>query len=64
MIDLRHKPTLSGEKVLLRPFKVDKDFPYIKECLTDTEVINTHWAMGEKPRIRYGGDSTNGRLCI
>ncbi|GGP17088.1 GNAT family N-acetyltransferase [Oceanobacillus neutriphilus] len=38
MIDLKHKPWLEGQKVTLRPFK-EKDFPYIKECLTDYEVL-------------------------
>ncbi|MCT1905353.1 GNAT family N-acetyltransferase [Oceanobacillus sojae] len=38
MIDLSHKPVLEGEKVILRPFK-EEDFPYIKECLTDYEVL-------------------------
>lgn len=38
MIDLRHKPLLKGEKVVLRPFQ-DEDFPFIKECLLDPEVV-------------------------
>ncbi|MGG0668428.1 GNAT family protein [Lederbergia citrisecunda] len=38
MIDLRRKPLLEGEKVVLRPFQ-DEDFPFIKECLLDPEVI-------------------------
>ncbi|GGA71881.1 GNAT family N-acetyltransferase [Ornithinibacillus halotolerans] len=39
MIDLRNKPTIYGEKVLLRPFLIENDFPYIEECLQDPEVI-------------------------
>ena len=39
MIDLRNKPTIVGEKVILRPFKVDEDFPYLEECLKDPEVL-------------------------
>ncbi|MFD2442658.1 GNAT family N-acetyltransferase [Bacillus sp. CGMCC 1.16607] len=38
MLDLENKPTLLGEKVILRPFRED-DFPYIEECLKDPEVI-------------------------
>lgn len=38
MLDLKNKPTLVGEKVIIRPFK-DEDFPYIEECLKDPEVI-------------------------
>jgi len=38
MIDLSHKPWLEGERVTLRPFK-EEDFPHIKACLTDEEVL-------------------------
>lgn len=38
MIDLSHKPLIKGEKVLLRPFQ-DDDFPFVKECLQDPEVL-------------------------
>ncbi|MUK87886.1 GNAT family N-acetyltransferase [Ornithinibacillus sp. L9] len=38
MVYLGHKPIIDGEKVVLRPFK-DEDFPYIEECLKDSEVI-------------------------
>ncbi|WP_318615997.1 GNAT family protein [Sporosarcina sp. YIM B06819] len=38
MIDLGHKPLIEGEKIVLRPF-IDEDFPYIEECLKDSEVI-------------------------
>lgn len=38
MVDLREKPTITGEKVMLRPFR-SEDFPYIEECLIDDEVI-------------------------
>lgn len=39
MINLIDKPTIVGEKVILRPFDVDTDIPYLVECLTDPEVI-------------------------
>ncbi|MBS4205358.1 GNAT family N-acetyltransferase [Lederbergia citrea] len=38
MIDLKNKPTIVGEKVILRPFK-DEDLPSLEECLKDPEVI-------------------------
>ena len=38
MINLKDKPILKGDKVILRPFK-DGDFTYIEECLKDAEVI-------------------------
>jgi diamine N-acetyltransferase len=37
MINLRTKPTLVGEKVILRPFKPE-DISYMEECLSDPEV--------------------------
>lgn len=37
MVDLRDKPQLIGEKVIVRPFK-EEDFPLIQECLNDKEV--------------------------
>ena len=39
MIDLRNKPTIVGEKIILRPFKVVKDFPHLEECVKDPEVL-------------------------
>ncbi|WP_044476998.1 GNAT family N-acetyltransferase [Oceanobacillus massiliensis] len=38
VVDLSNKPKIKGEKVVLRPFK-DEDFPFIEECLKDTEII-------------------------
>ena len=38
MINLKYKPTINGEKVILRPFEND-DIEYIEECLQDPEVI-------------------------
>ncbi|WP_080873719.1 GNAT family N-acetyltransferase [Oceanobacillus timonensis] len=38
MVYLGYKPLLEGEKVKLRPFK-ETDFPFIKKCLTDPEVL-------------------------
>ena len=39
MIILKSKPTIIGKKVLLRPFQVEEDFPYLEECLQDVEVM-------------------------
>lgn len=49
MINLTHKPTLAGEKVVLRPFQ-DGDFPYIEECLQDPEVIKLTGSTTEYDR--------------
>ena len=38
MVDLRDKPHLVGEKVIMRPFKED-DFPLLQECLNDKEIL-------------------------
>ncbi|HYK73576.1 MAG TPA: GNAT family protein [Pseudoneobacillus sp.] len=38
MVDLTSKPKLVGEKVILRPFLIDEDLPYLEECLNDQEV--------------------------
>ena len=38
MIDLKYKPTITGDKVILRPFE-NADIEYIEECLQDPEVI-------------------------
>ncbi len=37
MINLKYKPTLVGEKIILRPFQPE-DFDYMEECLMDPEV--------------------------
>ncbi|MFZ3580071.1 GNAT family N-acetyltransferase [Virgibacillus sp. DJP39] len=39
MMDLGNKPTLVGKKIILRPFNVVEDFPYLEECLKDDEVL-------------------------
>ncbi|WP_442598595.1 GNAT family N-acetyltransferase [Neobacillus sp. D3-1R] len=39
MVDLAAKPEMVGEKVILRPFRVEKDFPFLEECLKDPEVL-------------------------
>ena len=49
MIDLKDKPTLVGEKVILRPFK-DEDIPWIEECLKDPEVIKLTGSSPEYDR--------------
>ncbi|MCP3027752.1 GNAT family N-acetyltransferase [Halobacillus sp. A5] len=38
MVYLGQKPLIVGEKIILRPFK-SEDFPYIEECLNDSEVV-------------------------
>lgn len=38
MIDLKNKPTIRGNKVILRPFE-NRDIEPIEECLKDFEVI-------------------------
>lgn len=38
MVDLRYKPLIEGEKVILRPF-LNEDFPFLEECLKDPEVL-------------------------
>ncbi|MFG6115552.1 GNAT family N-acetyltransferase [Halobacillus sp. MO56] len=38
MVFSNQKPMIVGEKIFLRPFK-EEDFPYIEECLKDSEVI-------------------------
>ena len=49
MIDLKIKPTLVGEKVILRPF-IDEDFPDLEECLKDPEVIKLTGSSSEYDR--------------
>ncbi|MFD1019827.1 GNAT family N-acetyltransferase [Thalassobacillus hwangdonensis] len=46
MVDLRHKPVVEGEKVILRPFE-EKDIPYIMECLEDPEVLKLTGSTSE-----------------
>ncbi|MCM3638463.1 GNAT family N-acetyltransferase [Sporosarcina luteola] len=46
MIDLRHKPLIEGEKVILRPYK-EEDFPFIEECLQDPEVLKLTGSTNE-----------------
>ncbi|GFR39215.1 acetyltransferase [Insulibacter thermoxylanivorax] len=38
MTDLLHKPTIIGDRVILRPFEPG-DIPYMEQCLRDPEVI-------------------------
>jgi diamine N-acetyltransferase len=38
MVNLKHKPTILGNKVILRPFET-RDIEYMEECLKDLEVI-------------------------
>ncbi|MBP3951753.1 GNAT family N-acetyltransferase [Bacillus suaedae] len=49
MIDLRQKPIIEGEKIILRPFKT-ADFPYIEECLKDAEVIKLTGSTSDRVR--------------
>jgi RimJ/RimL family protein N-acetyltransferase len=39
MINFSTKPTIVGEKVILRPFTTEEDLPHLEECLEDPEVI-------------------------
>ncbi|MGP4079902.1 GNAT family N-acetyltransferase [Pseudalkalibacillus sp. R45] len=39
MIDLSNKPIITGDKTILRPFKMDEDFPSLEECLNDPVVL-------------------------
>lgn len=50
MVDLRIKPILAGEKVMLRPFKSDEDFPFIEECLKDPVVLKYTGSSNEYDR--------------
>lgn len=50
MVDLRIKPILAGEKVVLRPFKSDEDFPFIEECLKDPVVLKYTGSSNEYDR--------------
>lgn len=38
MVNLKNKPIIQGNKVLLRPFEI-RDIEYMEECLKDSEVI-------------------------
>lgn len=38
MINLKSKPTITGDKIILRPFK-SSDFIHMEECLQDFEVL-------------------------
>lgn len=38
MINLKNKPTIVGNKVILRPFET-RDIKYMEECLKDPEVL-------------------------
>lgn len=38
MINLKNKPTIQGNKVILRPFEI-RDIEYMEECIKDLEVI-------------------------
>lgn len=49
MIDLKYKPTIVGEKIILRPFEVE-DLPCLEECLKDPEVIKLTGSSPEYDR--------------
>ncbi|RNA68564.1 GNAT family N-acetyltransferase [Alteribacter keqinensis] len=44
------KPTMTGEKVILRPFNTVEDFPFLEECLKDYEVIKLTGSSNEFDR--------------
>jgi len=46
MINLAFKPTLIGEKVMLRPFEIE-DIEPMEQCLRDPEVIKLTGSFGE-----------------
>ncbi|MBM7097585.1 GNAT family N-acetyltransferase [Bacillus sp. H-16] len=50
MADFTNKPTIPGEKVILRPFNTVEDFPYLEECLKDQEVIKLTGSSSEYDR--------------
>lgn len=39
MIDLSYKPHIYGEKVTLRPFHLEEDYPFIVKCVKDPVVL-------------------------
>lgn len=49
MIDLRHKPVLTGEKVTLRPFETG-DIDAMEECIMDPEVSKLTGSSGDFDR--------------
>ncbi|MBE4906453.1 GNAT family N-acetyltransferase [Bacillus luteolus] len=52
MINLADKPTILGEKVILRPFTED-DIPYLEECLKDPEVIKLTGSSADLDRETF-----------
>ncbi|TDL74973.1 GNAT family N-acetyltransferase [Peribacillus frigoritolerans] len=50
MVDLSMKPVITGEKVILRPFKAEEDFPYLEECLKDPVVLKYTGSSDEYDR--------------
>lgn len=50
MVDLSTKPVITGEKVILRPFKAEEDFRYIEECLKDPVVLKYTGSSDEYDR--------------
>jgi diamine N-acetyltransferase len=50
MADLSMKPVITGEKVILRPFKADEDLPFIEECLKDPVVLKYTGSSDEYDR--------------
>lgn len=51
MIDLKYKPTIEGDKIILRPFKVE-DLDAIEEILDDPEVIKLTGSSGQDATSR------------
>jgi RimJ/RimL family protein N-acetyltransferase len=64
--DFSVKPTLTGDKVVLRPFRAD-DFPAIRAALQDPEVTRLtgskpfSWDRAGEDRMREWYDTRNGQ---
>jgi diamine N-acetyltransferase len=52
MIDLSYKPTIEGNKVILRPFQME-DLGSIEECLKDPEVIKLTGSSDDLDREKF-----------
>ncbi len=68
MINLAEKPTILGEKVILRPF-TEEDIPYLEECLEDPEVIKLTGSSADLDRETFLNwyrtrNETNDRLDL
>lgn len=53
MIDLRYKPKIVGEKIILRPFIVVEDLPYLEECIKDSELAKLTGSTSEHDSEKF-----------